>query len=83
MTPEIEPYNCPKKWHTERSGRVNKYLTQLLYGHGYFCKYLFEMGKMTRPNCIYDDASIDDAKHTFFQYKRWRLEKRLSRTATM
>ena len=23
------------------------------------------MGKMTRPNCICGDASIDDAEHTF------------------
>ena len=55
---------------------VNYYLTQVLSGHGYFCKYLFKMGKMTRPNCIYDDASIDDAEHTFFHCERWKLERR-------
>ena len=57
-------------------GEVYYYLTQPLYGHGYFWKYLFKMGKMTRPNYVYGDASIDDAKHTFFHCERWRLERR-------
>ena len=52
-------------------GAVNCYLTQLLSGHDYFCKYLFKMGKITRPNCIYDDA-----EHFFFHCERWRLERR-------
>ena len=52
-------------------GEVNYYLTQLLSGHAYFCKYLFKMGKMTRPICINDDA-----EQTFFHCKRWRLERR-------
>ena len=34
------------------------------------------MGKMTRLNCIYDDATIDDVEHTFFYCERWNLEKR-------
>ena len=56
---------------------VNYCLTQLLSGHGYFSKYLFKMGKMTRPTCIYDDASIDDAERIIlFHCERWRLEKR-------
>ena len=56
-------------------GEVNYYLTQLLSGHGYVRKYLFKMGKITLPNCIYVDASIDDAEHTFFHCGRWRLER--------
>ena len=55
---------------------VNYYLTQFLSGNGYFCKYLYKMGKMTRPNCIYGDASIDDAEHTLFHCERWILERR-------
>ena len=51
---------------------LNYYLKQLLTGHGYFSK----IGEMTRPNCIYGDASFDDAEHTFFHCKRWRLERR-------
>ena len=43
--------------------------------HGYYCKYLFKMGKMARSNCIYCDTSIDDAERTFFHYQRWRLER--------
>ena len=34
------------------------------------------MEKMTRPNCSYDDASIDDPEHTFFHCEKWRLERR-------
>ena len=50
-------------------------LTQLVSEHSYFCKYLYKM-KMTRPNCMYDDTSIDDVEHTFFHCERWRLERR-------
>ena len=54
---------------------VNSYLTQLLSGYGNFFKHLFKMGKITRPNCINGDASIDDAKHPFCHCERWRLKK--------
>ena len=53
-------------------GEVNYYLTQLLSGRGYFCKYLFELEKMTRLNCIYEDASIDNAEHTLFHCEKKR-----------
>ena len=51
------------------------YLTQLLFERGYICKHLFKIWKITRPNCIYDDVSIDDAQYTFFHCERWRLER--------
>ena len=51
-------------------GEVNYYLTQPLSRRDYFCKYMFKKGKLTRPNCIYDDA-----KRTFFYCERWRLER--------
>ena len=57
-------------------GEVNYYLTLLLSGRGYFCKYLYKMGKMTRPNWIYGDASIDDAEYTFCHCEKWVLERR-------
>ena len=60
-------------WMGRKFGEVNYYLIQLLSWHGYFCKYLYKMGKMMRPNCIYGDASIDDAEHTFFHCERWVL----------
>ena len=34
------------------------------------------MGKMTRPNFIYNDASINNSEYTFIHCERWRLEKR-------
>ena len=33
------------------------------------------MGKITGPNCI-NDASTDDAEHTFFHCERWVLKRR-------
>ena len=41
-------------------------MTQLFSGCDYFSKYLFRMGETTRSNCVYDEASINDAEHTFF-----------------
>ena len=57
-------------------GEVDYYLTQLLYGHGYFCKYMYKMGKKTWPKCIYDDAWIDDTEYTFFHCEKWVVENR-------
>ena len=37
---------------------------------------LFKMGKMTLPNCIYDDAATDDVEYTFFHCERWRFGRR-------
>ena len=71
---------------------VNYYLTQLLSRRGYFSEYLFKMGTMIQPNCIFGDASVGDAEHTLFQCERWILERRnleakfgarLSRTSAM
>ena len=51
--PESELYKNGKgneslrRWMERKHGLVNYYLTHLLYGHDYFCKYLFKMGKMT------------------------------------
>ena len=47
-------------WIGRKFVKVNSYLIQLLCGHDYFCK------------C----SSIDEAEHTSFHGKRWRLERR-------
>ena len=73
-TAKLLPYIT--RWMDRKFGKVNYYLTQLLPTHGYFYRYLFKMRKMIRPNCIYDDVSIDGAKHTFFHCERWRLERK-------
>ena len=36
---------------------------------------MFKIGKITRPHCIYDDESIDDAVYTFLHCERWSLER--------
>jgi len=59
-------------------GEVNYYLTQLLSGHGYFRKYLFRMGKTGSTCCIYGDADVDDAEHTFFYCHKWNDHRRLA-----
>ena len=63
------------KWVGRKFGEVNYYLTQLLSGHGYFCKYLHRMGKMTEPGCIYGDSAVDSAEHTFFYCEKWSEER--------
>ena len=63
------------RWIERKFVKDNYYLTQLLSEVGYFYKYLFKLGKMTQINCIYDTASIDDRKYTFFHCERWKLEK--------
>ena len=56
------------RWMERNFGEINYYLTKVLSGHSF-------LGKMTRPNCVYGDASIDDTKYTFFHCERLRLER--------
>lgn len=62
-------------WINRTYGDVNYYLTQILSGHGYFCKYLHKMGKASGPECIYGDSSEDDAKHTVFECIKWQEQR--------
>lgn len=62
-------------WFDRPFGEVDYHLTQLLSGHGYFRKYLCNIGKADSPDCIYGDATIDDANHTFFMCERWKNER--------
>lgn len=62
-------------WVDRAFGEVNYYLTQLLSGHGYFRKYLYRIGKCDSPCCIYGDAELDDAEHTFFECCKWQQER--------
>lgn len=71
LIPDVE------KWKSRRFGEVNYYITQMLSGHGYFGKYLHKMGKVDSPSCVYGDASLDDANHTFFECSRWQEARRL------
>lgn len=64
------------KWHSRSFGEVNYYITQMLSGHGYFRKYLFNIGKAENADCIYGDEPFDDANHTFFLCVRWRAERK-------
>nr|AMS38369.1 hypothetical protein [Bactrocera tryoni] len=62
-------------WTSRKFGEVDFYTTQLLSGHGYFKKYLHRMGKVEEPSCLYNDATEDDAEHTFFECVRWQGER--------
>lgn len=64
------------KWYDRKFGEVNYYITQMLSGHGYFYKYLNKIGKAETAECIYGDAPIDDADHTFFKCERWTAERK-------
>lgn len=63
------------RWVERNFGEVDYYVTQLLSGHGYFRKYLFRRGITDDPRCIYGDADLDDAEHTFFHCKKWENER--------
>ncbi|KAL7724879.1 hypothetical protein ACLKA6_016343 [Drosophila palustris] len=65
-----------KSWTERGHAEVNYYLTQLLSGHGYFRKYLFRAGKTEGCGCIYGDADVDDAEHTFFRCQKWNEHRR-------
>ena len=62
-------------WTERKFGEVNFYLTQFLSGHGYFCKYLYRMGKINSAACIYGDADEDDAEHTVFCCMKYENER--------
>ncbi len=64
-----------KEWSNREHGEVDFYTTQMLSGHGYFRKYLYKMGKVEEPSCIYNDAIEDDAEHTFFKCTRWQTQR--------
>lgn len=66
-----------RAWVDRKHGEVNYYLTQFLSGHGYFIAYLHKMGKVDSPACPYNDASHDDAHHTFFHCRRWNEQRRV------
>ncbi|KAJ8969270.1 hypothetical protein NQ317_012910 [Molorchus minor] len=66
-----------ERWMARKHGEVNYYLTQFLTGHGYFCSYLHKMGKVDNATCIYEEFTVDDAYHTFFECTRFDAERRV------
>lgn len=59
-------------WIDRKCGDVNYYITQMLTGHGYFRKYLCDVGKCDTPYCLYEESeTTDTAEHTFFECVRW------------
>ena len=62
--------NCVER----KYGETNLYPTQMLSGQGFLQKYLYKMGQTSRPMCIYDDNTLDDAEHTIFECERWEGE---------
>lgn len=46
-------------------------MTQFLNGHGCFGYYLHGFRKVDVPVCVYCQAPVDDAQHTFFACNRW------------
>lgn len=75
LIPKIRP------WVGREFGEVNFYLTQFLTGHGYFRRYLNNMGKVRTKDCLYCGHDNDDAEHTFFNCEQWTdLRQRLEAT---
>ncbi|XP_073996417.1 uncharacterized protein [Rhodnius prolixus] len=62
-------------WYDRKHGQVNFYLAQFLTGHGCFKKYLNTMRKVESPCCVYCKEVQDNARHRFFECKRWDEER--------
>ena len=62
-------------WIGRKHGEINYYLTQFLSGHGYFRSYLYRMGKVSSADCIYCPGMQDDAEHTFFNCRKWLMQR--------
>lgn len=62
--------------YSRKHGGVNYCITQVLSGHGYFRKYLYNIGKTESAACIYSDEPLDDANQTFFKCHRWKGAQR-------
>ena len=57
-------------------------MTQFLTRHGFFLAYLFKIGKVWSPACVYFGAILDDVEHMFLACSRWsdkrtELERRV------
>ena len=50
-------------------------MNQFLRGHGLFLSYLFRMGKVESPECVFSPGERDNAYHTFFDCDRWTTKK--------
>ena len=53
-------------WTERKHGEVNYYIIQFLTKHGFFFAYLYKIGKVNSPACVYCKAALDNAEHTFF-----------------
>ena len=62
-------------WTDRKHGEINYFLTQFLTAHGLFRAYLYRMGKVDRPDCIFCKQELDDVNHTFFICDRWKEER--------
>ena len=60
-----------RPWTERKHGEVNYYITQFLTGHGFFLAYLYKIGKVSSPACVYCETALDNAEHTLFACSRW------------
>lgn len=65
-TNKLIPY--AKEWYNRKHGLLNYNLTQVLSGHGNFCKYLAK--KRSNSTCRYC-TSEEDAEHAIFKCPKW------------
>ena len=63
-------------WLARSHGEIDFFLCQFLTGHGYFRKYLHQMGKVDSPQCLFCPERNDDVHHTFFECERFIEERR-------
>ena len=51
-----------RPWMERQHGEVNYYITQFLTGHGFFLAYLYKIGKVSSPACVYCETALDNAE---------------------
>lgn len=71
LIPNFRP--CAERKYRE----VEYYMSQLLFGHGYFRRYLHMMGKAESPDCLYSPGVTDPAEHIILSCGRWLTQRHL------
>lgn len=63
-------------WYSRKHGEMDFRLTQMFSGHGCFQAYLYRIGKIETPVCLFCDE-IDDPEHTLFACPKWNEKRNL------
>ncbi|KAL1453122.1 hypothetical protein WDU94_007294 [Cyamophila willieti] len=76
-----------RPWYERKHGEITYEMTQAFTGHGCFQTYLYRIGKVSTPTCVYCNEEAEDSpEHTLFHCCRWaaiRTETEIRVSATL